>query len=118
MALTVTSRVEDSFAVLDLSGTLTLGPTLSNLRESARGVLSSQPRLSGVILRVADISMTDSSGLGEMMMVYTLTANKKCGIRLAEVPAHLRRMLEMTRLEELLPSSTDVNSAKKDLQQR
>jgi anti-anti-sigma factor len=118
MALTVTSRIEDSFAVLELSGTLTLGPTLSILREYARTALSTPAKVQGIVLRVADISMTDSSGLGELMMVYTLTANRNCGIRLAEVPAHLRRMLEMTRLEELLPSSADISAAKRELKER
>ncbi len=114
MPLTVISRVEDNFAILELIGSLTLGPTLSTLRETAKQVLSSQ-KVSGVILQMAAITVTDSSGLGELTVVYTLASRRKCPIRLAAVSPNLKKMLEMTRLDELLPSSPDIPAAKSEL---
>ncbi len=117
MALSIQSRVEEGFAVIELSGTLTLGPTLSSLRETARQLFSAN-KLSAVILHVGGVTVTDSSGLGELTVVYTLAANRNCRIRLVEASANLRRMLEMTRIDELLPTSTSLATAKVELRRQ
>ena len=117
MPLTVISRLEDNFAVLELSGSLTLGPTLNTLRDTTRQVLSTN-KLSGIILQMGGITVTDSSGLGELTVVYTLATNRKCPIRLAMVSSSLKKMLEMTRIDELLPACPDIATAKSDLRQR
>lgn len=116
MALNVTSRTEESFAVLELSGTLTLGPTLSSLRDAAREALGNS-RISGLILHVGGISIVDSSGLGELTVVYTLASKRHCPLRLVAVSPSLRRMLEMTRIDELLPSSVSLATAKGEILQ-
>lgn len=117
MSLTVISRIEDHFAILELSGSLTLGPTLNTLRETARQVLSSN-KVSGIILEMAGVAVTDSSGLGELTVVYTVATNRKCPIRLATVSPSLKKMLEMTRIDELLPAYPDVASAKADIKRK
>jgi len=117
MPLTVVSRLEDNIAILDLTGSLTLGPSLGTLRDSARQVLSSKD-VAGMILRVAEVTTTDSAGLGELTVVYTFATKRGCPIRLVEVSPRLRQMLELTRLDGLLPSSTDVSSAKRELRSR
>jgi anti-sigma B factor antagonist len=106
--------VEDGFAIFELSGSLTLSPSLSNLRESARQTFDAN-RLSGVILRVADVTTTDSAGLGELTVVYTMATNRNCPIRLVDVSASMKRMLEMTRIDELLPTSNSLAEAKAEL---
>jgi anti-anti-sigma factor len=115
--LSVTSRVEDGVAIFELSGSLTLGPSLSSLREQARNVLGAN-KVSGVILRVANVTVTDSSGLGELTVLYTMATNRKCPIRLVEVTPSLKKMLEMTRIDELLPALNSVSSAKAELRSK
>ena len=117
MALNVTSRIEDGFAILDLTGTLTLGPTLSKLRDTTRAVLADK-KIGGLILHVGGINVVDSSGLGELTVVYTIAANRNCRLRLVEVTPNLRRMLDMTRIDELLPSSATIASAKSEIRQK
>jgi anti-anti-sigma factor len=114
LPLSVSNRIEDGFAILELSGTLTLGPSLSNLRENARQAFTGN-KLSGVILRVADVTVTDSAGLGELTVVYTMATNRNCQIRLVDVTASLKRMLEMTRIDELLPTASSLAEAKMEL---
>jgi anti-anti-sigma factor len=114
MALSVTSRVEDGFGVLDIVGALTLGPALNSLRDGARQLLSS-PKLCGVILRVAEVTATDSSGLGELTVIYTLATRRGCPIRLVGVTPSLHKMLELTRLDVLLPTAADIASAKAEM---
>lgn len=114
MPLSVTSRLEDNFAILELAGPLTLGPSLTTLRERARELLSTQ-NLAGIILRVSQVTQTDSSGLGELTVIYTLATKRGCPIRLVEVSSHLRQMLAMTRLDGLLPSADGIASAKAEM---
>ncbi len=114
MPLSVTSRFEDNFAIIEIAGPLTLGPALSSLRESAREVLSKN-KLAGIILSVAQLTQTDSAGLGELTVVYTIATKRGCPIRLVEVSPHLRKMLEMTRLDGLLPTASDVAAAKAEM---
>jgi len=117
LPLTVISRIEDNFAILELSGSLTLGPTLNTLRDTARQILSTN-KVAGLILQMAGVTVTDSSGLGELTVVYTLATNRKCPIRLAMVSPNLKKMLEMTRIDELLPACADMSAAKSDLKRK
>jgi anti-anti-sigma factor len=117
MALQVTSRTEESFGILILTGSLTMGPSLGALREAAREVLSGG-KLSGLILGVGEVTMVDSAGLGELTVVYTFASKQKCPIRLVGVNASLHKVLEMTRLDELLRAAVDVASAKKQLKEQ
>jgi anti-anti-sigma factor len=114
MALTVTHRVEEGFGVLHLAGSLTLGPSLNVLREAARQVLTSG-KLSGLILQVSEVTSVDSAGLGELTVVYNFANRQRLGIRLVGSTQSLLKMLDMTRLEELLPPSKDMQSAKREL---
>jgi anti-anti-sigma factor len=114
MALNVTSRLEEQFGILHLTGSLTLGPSLSVLRDAAREVLN-HSNLYGLILRVGDLTAVDSAGLGELTIVYTFASKRKCPIRLVGVSASLHKMLEMTRLDELLLAADDLASAKQQL---
>ena len=117
MALQVTSKTEESFGILNLTGSLTLGPSLGALREAALEVLSGG-KLSGLILRVGEVTTVDSAGLGELTVVYTFASKQICPIRLVEVNPSLHKILEMTRLDELLRAATDVASAKKQLKEQ
>ena len=111
MSLTVTSRIEGSCALLDLKGSLTLGPALSRVREAAKQILSNG-KVSGLILLVTDVTVTDSSGLGELTVVYSMAAKKGCPVRLVNASSSLKKMLQMTRIDELLPVSSNLSEAK------
>lgn len=117
MPLTISTRMEDNFAIIELAGSLTLGPSLKGLRESARKLLSTT-KVSGIILRFGEVTSTDSSGLGELTVVYTFASKQGCPIRLVEVSPTLRQMLKVTHLDGLLPSAADLVTAKKELKNR
>jgi anti-anti-sigma factor len=114
LPLKIDPRLEDGFAILELSGSLTLGPHLSALRRTARDFLDSN-KVSGLILQVSGLTRTDSSGLGELTVVYSLASRRKCPILLVGVSAALGNMLEMTHLDGLLPAVADLASAKRQL---
>jgi anti-anti-sigma factor len=90
---------------------------LRNLQQAARTALeSSTPE--AVILDVAGVRYADSAGLGELTIVYSLCTRKQCPLVLAAVPAQLRQMLELTRLDALLPSAADIEGAKQEAKTR
>jgi anti-anti-sigma factor len=112
--LTVTQRVEDNIGILELSGALTLGPSLIGLRNSARQLIKAN-NLAGLIVHTGAVTHTDSSGLGELTVVYSLATMNHCPLRLVSVKPDLKKILEMTRLDGILPKSDDIASAKSEL---
>lgn len=113
MALSITSRPDRNCQVLTVAGSLTLGPNLKNLQQAVRAVLDSSSAPDGVILEVSGLRYTDSAGLGELTILYTLCNKKQCILVLTGVPAQLKQMLELTRLDALLPSAPDIEAAKR-----
>lgn len=111
MPFVVKSRSDDEFAVLELSGPLTLSPGLSSLREAARAILGA-PKVSGLILHVSGVTSADSAGLGELTIVYTFASQRACPLRLVGATPSLLKMLEMTRLEDLFHPVDSVVIAK------
>ena len=117
MPLIIESQVEQDIAILRLEGSLTLGPSLVSLRNRARDILAT-PDLLGVILDVSLVNSVDSSGLGELTIVYSSTNRHNCGMRLVRVSPALHKMLQMTHLDAVLSASPDIDSAKKELRSR
>jgi anti-sigma B factor antagonist len=116
MALSIATRMDEGIAILELEGALTLGPLLVKLRNAAREVLLT-PKLSGIVLDVARITSVDSSGLGELTIVYSSASRHECPIRLIGVSASLRKMLQMTHLDGVLQAAEDLETAKRQLEE-
>ncbi|HLH02396.1 MAG TPA: STAS domain-containing protein [Bryobacteraceae bacterium] len=114
MALTIGTRLEDGLAVLELSGSLSLGPSLVSLRNAAREALAN-PAITGIILDVARITSVDSSGLGELTIVYSSASRRNVPLRLVGVSSNLQKMLQMTHLDGVLQSAPELASAKQQL---
>jgi len=108
------SRLEDGIAILELDGAITLGPSLVSLRNDARDMLA-KPRLDGIILDVRRITSVDSSGLGELTIVYSSSSRHNSPMRLVHVSASLHKMLQMTHLDAVLTSAEDIETAKKQI---
>jgi anti-anti-sigma factor len=117
VSLHVSWRIDEELAVIDLSGKLTLGPSLGLLQKTSRQILKDN-KVNGLIIRLAEVSMADSSGLGELTQVYSIATNRNCGLRLLDVPPSLRKMLQITCIDELLPESKSLASAKAELKDR
>jgi anti-anti-sigma factor len=106
--------MEENVGILELSGALTLGPSVMALRKDARQLIKANT-LAGLIVDMGAVTQTDSSGLGELTLVYTLAAMNHCPLRLVKVRPDLQKMLAITRLDGILPMAEDVESAKSEL---
>ncbi len=114
MPLTIETRIEEGFAIFDLKGQLTLGPTLVSLRHAAKDVLA-ETSVNGIILRVGAVTNADSAGLGELTIVYAAASKRGCPIRLVDVNPNLHKMLMVTHLNAVLMSAEDLAQAKKQM---
>jgi anti-anti-sigma factor len=100
-----------------LTGQLTLGPNLKSLQQMAQ-VAFETGSPDALIVEVGGVRYTDSAGLGELTILYSLCMRKQCMLILAGVPNQLRQMLELTRLDALLPSASDTEAAKRMVKAR
>ena len=109
MPVRVAAHVKNEIAILELEGSLTLGPTLHALRDELRRLLTSS-KLRGVILDAAKLATADSAGLGELTVAYTLASRQGCPLVLAGATSNLTHMLKVTHLDELLPAVPDASA--------
>ena len=96
MSLTVKTRKIDNIVVMDLSGKLTIGEPVMQLRDALRvNVTEGESKF---IINLADVSYVDSSGLGELVSSYTTVRNKGGDVKLLKLTAKIKDLLQMTKL--------------------
>ncbi len=117
MSIKASSRVEDGFGIIDLAGKLTLGPKLRDVQDSARSLLEKE-KLTGLILDASNVTLVDSSGLGELLIVYTTAAKRNCPIRLVGASDNFHKLLHLTKLDAILVPADSVASAKNQIKSR
>jgi anti-sigma B factor antagonist len=96
MSLTVKTRKVENATVVDLSGRLTIGEPVLLLRETVRVLVNDGNRF--FILNLGDVSYIDSSGLGELVSLFTTVRNKQGDVKLLNLTAKAKDLLQMTKL--------------------
>jgi len=96
MSLTVKTRKVENATVVDLSGRLTIGEPVLLLRETVRVLVKDGNRF--FILNLGDVSYIDSSGLGELVSLFTTVRNKQGDVKLLNLTAKAKDLLQMTKL--------------------
>jgi anti-sigma B factor antagonist len=96
MSLSIKTRKEDGVNVLELSGRLTIGESVLSLRDAVRSAVDDGELK--FVLNLGDVSYIDSSGLGELVSIYTTVRNKKGDVKLLKLTAKAKDLLQMTKL--------------------
>jgi len=96
MSLTVKTRKVENATVVDLSGRLTIGEPVLLLRETVRVLVNDGNRF--FVLNLGDVSYIDSSGLGELVSLFTTVRNKTGDVKLLNLTAKAKDLLQMTKL--------------------
>jgi len=96
----IQARVEPGYAIVTVSGRLTLGREVEQLERVVADLLQQQEKK--VVLDMTALDYLDSSGIGTV--VSCLTQVKKSGgdLRLAGVSQRLQRMFKMTGVDSLV----------------
>lgn len=101
--LSVKVRRVRAACVVEIDGDLSLGPGLAQLvREADEAFRISAPAV--LLLDVSRAGSIDSAGLGELVSLYLLAVGKKAAVGLIGSSARTRQLLEITRLDGILPS--------------
>ena len=96
MSLSIKTRKEDGVNVLELSGRLTIGESVLSLRDAVRSAVDDGDLK--FVLNLGDVSYIDSSGLGELVSIYTTVRNKKGDVKQLKLTAKAKDLLQMTKL--------------------
>lgn len=96
MSFSMKNRRVDDVVILDLSGKLTIGEPVMELRETLRSQANDGARK--FILNLGDVSYIDSSGLGELVSSYTTVRNKGGDVKLLKLTSKTKDLLQMTKL--------------------
>lgn len=99
MSLKINLREASGVTVVELDGRITLGEAASALRSSVKDVLALGARR--IILDVSRVSYVDSSGLGELVGVYTSVRNAGGDVKLVGVDKKLQGLLQVTKLHTI-----------------
>jgi anti-sigma B factor antagonist len=109
MSLNVKTRKVENAVVVDLSGRLTIGEPVLLLRETIRVLVGDGAR--NFILNLADVGYIDSSGLGELVSLFTTVRNKQGDVKLLNLTTKAKDLLQMTKLLTVFDVYDDENKA-------
>ena len=64
-----------------------------------------------IVLNLGEVSYIDSSGLGELVSVYTSVRNKGGDVKLLNLTSKAKDLLQMTKLLTVFDTYTDESTA-------
>lgn len=94
--MNVNTRKAGDVTILDLKGRITIGSGDVALRNAIQDVLNEGA--TKVLINMADVSMIDSSGIGELVSAYTSATNRGARLKLINLPAKVTDILTITQL--------------------
>ena len=109
MSLNVKTRKVDNSVIVDMSGRLTIGEPVLLLRETVRVLINDGSK--AFILNLGDVSYIDSSGLGELVSLFTTVRNKQGDVKLLNLTAKAKDLLQMTKLLTVFDTYDDEAKA-------
>lgn len=109
MSLNVKTRKVDNSIVVDMSGRLTIGEPVLLLRETIRVLVNDGIR--HFVMNLGDVSYIDSSGLGELVSLFTTVRNKQGDVKLLHLTTKAKDLLQMTKLLTVFDTYDDEAKA-------
>jgi anti-sigma B factor antagonist len=109
MSLKISIRETEHAAILDLSGRVTLGEGLGDLRDSIREALSGEHK--NILLNLANVSYIDSSGLGQLIGSYATITDRGGQMKLLNLQKKVVDLLQITKLLTVFETYTDETAA-------
>ncbi len=111
MSLSISTRLVDGVAVIDLFGRLQLGEATSKLRDVVNELLRDGYKKQ--LLNMENVLHIDSSGIGELMGCYTSVKGQGGELKLLHLNKNVRNLLEVTRLYTIFDAHDDLVQAVK-----
>jgi anti-sigma B factor antagonist len=96
MSLQIDTRQEGDVTVIACAGPIQIGETANRFRDVLRDTLRSGAKK--ILLDLGGVKYVDSTGIGELVGLFTNASEIGAGVRLANIPRKVRDVLEVTRL--------------------
>ena len=109
MSLKISIREPANAAILDMSGRITLGDALGDLRDSIREALAGDQV--NILLNLAEVSYIDSSGLGQLIGSYATVASKGGQMKLLNLQKRVNDLMQITKLLTVFEVFNDEQEA-------
>lgn len=109
MSLKISFRETADAVILDLSGRITLGEPLAELRDSIRESVVGDRK--NVLLNLADVTYIDSSGLGQLIASYASVTNRGGQMKLLNLQKRVDDLLQVTKLVTVFETYTNEQAA-------
>lgn len=113
MAFSLKTRKVGAVVIVDMSGRLAAGEPALTLRSAVRGAVDDGA--TKFIFNMGDVSHIDSSGLGELITCYTTIRGKQGDVRLLNLTARAKDLLQMTKLLTVFEDFSDEKRALESL---
>lgn len=114
MNVLLKTRRLDDVVIMDLSGRITIGEGALTVRNAFQDLLRIGNRK--FLLNLADVDYIDSSGLGELVHLYTTVRKEPDGqVKLLNLTRRIRDLLQITKLLTVFESFDSEIEALKSL---
>ena len=108
-SINITVRGSGAATVFELSGRLTLGDPISQLREEIRPMIDAGRR--NVVLNLSRISYIDSAGMGALVGILKAVREVNGQLRLCALPLKVKVLLETANLDRVFEVCADEAEA-------
>lgn len=98
--MTISTRIEQGVTILSPKGKITIGVGDIAIRNAIQDALNAQANK--LIINMYEITMIDSSGIGELVSAYTKSSNHGAKLKLCCLPDKITDMLTITQLITIL----------------
>jgi anti-sigma B factor antagonist len=115
MALKITLREVDGVSVLSLDGRIGVGEEANSLRDRVKTLLASGKNK--VVLDMSNVALVDSAGLGTLVGLHHSASSCRASLRLCNLGAKLKELLQITRLLTVFDVSANEADAVRALSQ-
>jgi anti-sigma B factor antagonist len=109
MALKITKHDVDGVTVVAFAGDIVLGEETKNLRETIKGLLAEGKKK--IVLDMGKVTFIDSSGLGALVGVHHSANLSGASLRLSNLGAKFKELLQITRLLTVFDVSDNESEA-------
>ncbi len=106
--LQISYHQEDQRGLLIAKGKLTV-TTIPQVDQAVRAMF--QSGASSVILDLSGISDVDASGIGALVKIYDQAFHRGVDVRFVIPPGRLSELIELAKLERVLPIFPDLHAA-------
>ena len=109
MSLKINIRETSNGVILDLSGRITLGEPLVELRDCIRESLAGDRK--NILLNLADVSYIDSSGLGQLIGSFASVTSRGGQMKLLNLQKRVQDLMQVTKLLTVFETYTNEHAA-------